>query len=453
VRLVTIVGPGGIGKTRLGIACAARQLAVKEESETYPYKDGIFFVDLAPLAEAERLVFSLAETLNLRTQACAREKRSPKQQLLDSIQSRSLLLVLDNFEQLLYPLQHLEEHEVVDGATLIADILGTAPEVRILVTSRERLNLQVEQVYPIQGLAFPSCEIPEGAAEYSALKLFLQSAQSVQPNLTWTPGDLSHMTQVCRLVEGMPLGLELAASWVDTLSVQDIAVELKQGLDLLESELRDVPERQRSVRASIDYSWQKLDEKERFVFSKLSIFRGGFTREAAQAVTGATLRQLSRLVNKSFIQFRQQRDRYQIHELLRQYGAEHLDHEPELKSNLQNRHSVYYCQFLADLTDDQKGASQPQALVAFEADIENVRLAWNRAIARQDLEAIGISAESLFRFYWNNGWYLQGVKEFEKAVARLRTAEPVGEPGLILGGLLAFLGRLYAEVGPTRALC
>ncbi len=288
-------------------------------------------------------------------QGGTREKRSPKEQLLDYLRDRRLFLLLDNFEHLLSPAHPQDTEAEVDGATLVAEILQTAPEIRILVTSRERLNLHMEQLFPIDGLAFPDWETAapeagsEDVTEYTAVQLFLQAAQRSQQNFSLeTHEELLALIRICHLVGGMPLALELAASWVDTLSLMDIAAELQRGLDLLETELRDVPQRQRSVRATFDYSWQKLDEKEQSVFAQLSIFRGGFTRPAAQAVTGATLRQLSRLVNKSFIQFNKQRDRYQIHELLRQYGAERLSRDSELERAVYDRHSTYYCQALGE---------------------------------------------------------------------------------------------------------
>lgn len=428
VRLVTIVGPGGIGKTRMALAYA-EQLVAKPTPQ-HPYPNGVFFVNLAALSEAERLIPTLAEALNFRMQGEAREKRSPKQQLLDYLHNRGLLLVLDNFEHLLSPPHHLEK-EIDDGAALVAEILQTAPDVRILVTSRERLNLHMEQVFAIDGLTIPDWETGapgadvEDVGEYTAVRLFLQAAQRSQQSFSLESDDERlALIRICHLVGGMPLALELAASWVDMLSLVDIAIELERGLDLLEAEMRDVPQRQRSVRASFDYSWGKLNEREQSVFAQLSIFRGGFTRPAVQAVTGATLQELSQLLNKSFIQFDKQRDRYQVHGLLRQYGAERLSQDSELETALQDRHSTYYCQALANHTNDLKGARQRQALSIIEADIENVRLAWNHAVMRQELADIGVSIESLYRFYWNQSTYLEeGINDFEKAAALLRTGE------------------------------
>jgi predicted ATPase/DNA-binding SARP family transcriptional activator len=426
VRLVTILGPGGIGKTRLATSAAERVLV----AGLFP--KGVFFIDLAPLQETSRIVQVVADTLNFPLQIG--DDRSSRQQLLDYLRQKKLLLVFDNFEHLL------------DGAELLADILQSGPEIKILVTSRERLHLLLEQVYPLEGLAFPDLESAEDAAEYTAVLLFLQSARRNQPDFALRDDDdLIQLTRICRIVEGMPLALELAAAWVDMLSLDEIASELQQGIDILETELRDVPARQRSVRASFDYSWRLLGEAEQVIFAQLSIFRGGFTRAAVQEVTGASLRQLSNLLNKSLIRFDTGRDRYEIHELLRQFGTEKLALQPELEASTYDHHSSYYLQMMAGFTENLKGKGKRQALSAIEADLKNVLLAWDHACAQQNIEAIGMSLESLWRFYWDFG--RRELREFEQAVANLRNGEAIGERGIVLGRLLAPLGRFYGSKG------
>jgi predicted ATPase len=426
--LVTIVGPGGIGKTRLAVAAAEQVLAARIFSE------GPLFIDLAPLQEAGQILQALADASNFPFPGG--DGPSSKRQLLDYLRQKKMLIIFDNFEHLL------------EGAALVADILQAAPGVKILVTSRERLHLLPEQVYPIDGLAIPDLETGGDAEEYSAVRLFLQSAYRNRPDFSLRDDDdLTHLARICHMVAGMPLALELAASWIDTLSLDEIASELQQGLDILEAELRDLPERQRSVRASFDYTWRRLDEVEQAVFTQLSIFRGGSTRAAAQEVTGAPLRQLSNLVNKSLIRFDIGHGRYEIHELLRQYGAEKLAEQPELEASTYDHHSNYYLQMMAGFTDDLKGEGQLQAMSAIEADLDNVLLAWNHACAQQNIEAIGMSLESLWRFQWNLG--RRDLGEFEKAEADLRNGEAAGSRGIVLGRLLAPLGRSYAKRGAT----
>jgi predicted ATPase len=337
VRLLTIVGPGGLGKTRLALACAAQVLG---DSNGVPsaFPHGLYFVNLAPLSEAAHIVPTLADAMHFPLQGGERDQRSPKQQVLDYLREKRMLLVLDNFEHLL------------EGANLVADILQTAAQVKILVTSRERLHLRQEQVYPIQGLEFPetilkqASEFLEEAEAYAAVKLFIQAAQRTRPDFHFNGSDdLTNLARICRLVEGMPLALELAAAWVDTLPLATIAREIQASLDFLESEMRDAPVRHRSIRAAIDCSWQKLMAAEQTIFAQLSVFRGGFTRQAGQTITSASLPLLARLVNKSFLQYYPARDRYQMHELMRQFGMEKLATDREAETALRNQHSAYYC--------------------------------------------------------------------------------------------------------------
>src|SRR5579859_3548165 len=188
---------------------------------------------------------------------------------------------------------------------------------------------------------FPDGATPQDAFEYGAIKLFMRSAQRVQPEVSFQHNDLAHVTRICQLVQGMPLGILLAAAWVGTLSLAEIADEIGQTLDFLETAMRDMPVRHRSIRAVFDTSWNRLSDSERAVFMKLSVFRGGFTREAAQIVTGAPLRTLAALINKSMLR-RDPTGRYDIHELLRQYAGQALDASPQDCTQTRDQHYRYY---------------------------------------------------------------------------------------------------------------
>ena len=243
-RLLTLVGPGGSGKTRLALEAAERQL------EHYP--QGVFFVSLAPLNSAESIVPTVAEAVGFTFYPGG----EPQQQLLNYLRAKRMLLLLDNYEHLL------------EGAGVVSEVLKTAPEVKVLVTSRARLNVGGEHRYQVTGMDYPDAEqmgnlredavqsirSAQEALHYSAVKLFLQGARRALPGFELTEENLSDVVQICHLVEGMPLAIRLAASWVDTLTVAQIASEITQSLDLLETELLDVPERQRSVRATINHS-------------------------------------------------------------------------------------------------------------------------------------------------------------------------------------------------------
>jgi predicted ATPase len=390
VRLVTIVGPGGTGKTRLALAAAGR-LLIQPAAGAVP---GI--VDHIVPAVAEALNFSFFEG------------GAPRQQLLDYLHEKQLLLIMDNFEHLLA------------GVELVTDILQSGPKVRILATSREWLQLHEEQVYPIRGLEYPDWKTattsagnedaaqPEYGAEYTAVKLFLQCARRIQPNFRLGADDLIHVIHICDLVEGLPLGLELAATWVDILSLADIAAEIRQSLDFLETGVRNVPDRHRSMRAVFDASWQQLNQAERRLLAQLSVFRGGFTRAAAQSVTVASLRLLATLRTKSLLQYNKATDRYQIHELVRQYGAEKLAEDPGQEREVLNRHSAYYCATLQEREAGLIGSEQQTVLAEIEADLENTRLAWNWAVEQGQVERLEQVIDSLGHFYERQGYYEEG---------------------------------------------
>jgi predicted ATPase/DNA-binding CsgD family transcriptional regulator len=371
-RLITILAPGGMGKTRLALAAAERQL--------HHFSDGVFFVPLAPLSSPDAIVTTIVESVSFSFYS----GDPPKQQLLDSLRQRHLLLVLDNFEHLL------------DGAPLVTEILRAAPQVKVLATSREKLNLSGETIFTISGLHFPDWETPEDALAYDAVKLFMQRTHHVRPDFELQGEHLNYLARICRLTAGMPLALVLAAGWVDVLTLKQIAGELQQGIDILETELRDVPERHRSVRVSFNYTWARLSETEREIFMKLSVFRGGFTPEAALAIAGATPRHLRKLVNKALLQILPT-GRYDMHELLRQYAETHLVTAGETDV-VKEAHSLYFLDFLRQREADIKGRKQIESLRAIDADRENVYAAWRWGVAHDAAEAIFEAIEALSHY-------------------------------------------------------
>jgi DNA-binding SARP family transcriptional activator/predicted ATPase len=306
-RLLTLVGAGGSGKTRLALEAAARQAD--------DYAQGVFFVPLAPLRSAEGLAPTVAQALGFAFHAGS----DPRQQLLDYLRHRNLLLILDNFEHLLSsPANGAERRE---AAEWVVELLETASGVKALVTSRARLNARGETLLPIGGLDVPPRTAPpydaepeteddtqptrrgEDAAQYSAVQLFVQSARRLRPGFAPTDEDLWHVAQICQRVAGMPLGILLAASWIEMLSPAQILTQLRTlSIDFLRTNWRDVPERQQSMRAVFDHSWRLLSEREQELFAALSVFRGSFTHQAAQSVTGASLFELMSLVHKSLLQ-------------------------------------------------------------------------------------------------------------------------------------------------------
>ena len=402
IRLITLTGPGGIGKTRLALAAAERLLEASEADEM-PFPDGIYFVSLAPLNDVERIAPAIAVALGFRFRE-GEENLSARQQLMAYLKRRCLLLILDNFEHLL------------NGAELVADIRQHAPRVQILATSRERLQLQGEQQISLDGLALAEEEGRPGDGTAS-VALFLQTARHLQPAFEVIgKQEQNQLRQICRLVHGVPLAIELAAAWTSTLSLEDIVVEIQQSLDFLAVEWRDAPERHHSMRALFESTWKQLGTEGRGVFASLSVFRGGFSREAAQAVAGASLPLLARLVSKSLLQFQRDTDRYQVHELLRWYAAGKLGEDKEMEATIRDRHSAYYCAFLEEQGEELKGARQLAAASEIETELDNCRAAWERAIKHRDIDNLALALDGLGRFLLDwRGRYQEAETLFHRA--------------------------------------
>ena len=395
-RLLTLTGPGGIGKSRL---------ALKAAREMIPdFKDGAYFVSLAPIASVDHLLQTIAEAVRfpLATQ------ENPEYQLLRYFRKKQLLLVMDNFEHLL------------DGAGIVSEILQAAPGVKILTTSRERLNLQSETIFTVSGMAFPGQVSVMDILDYDAVNLFAQSARKVCLGFDPSREELEQIVNICQIVQGMPLAIELAAAWLQILSVDEIANELEKGFDILATEARDAPERQRSMRAVFDHSWSMLEQKEREIFMQLSVFRGGFTREAAQHISGASLQQLTDLINKSFLSHDADSGRLEVHELLRQYAQWRLEENIENSAYAQESHAAFFAEFMEVRSRQLKGFRQKLALVEIEADIENVRAAWRYCLERRNAPLIWMFINGLWHVYWIRWWNHAGMELFAEAVRVLQ---------------------------------
>jgi predicted ATPase len=369
-RLITLLGPGGIGKTRLAIQAA--------QDQCEHFRHGVCFVPLASTRSGQPILPVIVDALDL---PISSGERNASEQLIDFLRSRQLLLVLDNFE-----------HQIAE-APLVNQILQQAPGIKVLATSRVRLNLQGELVTEIPGLSFPDPEEVESISrdngfidKYCAAEFFLHAAQRARTNFTITHADYAAVARITQLVGGMPLGLELAASWVNVLAPDEIAAEIEQGLDFLESSMQDVPERQRSMRAVFDYSWKLMSAREQAIFPKLSVFRGGFAREAAKKVIGVSPRDLMGLVNKSLIQ-RSLDGRFDLHPLLRQYAIEILD-ELDICHAVHDAHCAYFAAALQDLGESMIDRRQQQALSVLDADIDNAWAAWEWAVEHRQVERI-----------------------------------------------------------------
>jgi predicted ATPase/DNA-binding SARP family transcriptional activator len=394
-RLLSLIGPGGIGKTRLAIK-AAEEVAAE-------FRQGCYFVALAPIQAAEHLVQTIAEAVRFPVAT----HEDPKLQLLRYLQERELLLVMDNFEHLL------------DGVVLVNEILDTAPDVKILITSRERLNLQGETCFVLRGMGFPEGVGGKDTGKHDAISLFIQTAGRVRTDFDPSVDEVGQIAKICEIVEGIPLAIELAAAWLHILNVDEIAAEIEKGLDILATEMRDTPERHRSMRAVFDHSYSRLKPKEREIFSGLSVFRGGFTREAAQRVTGASLQQLASLINKSLLNHDPDSGRIDMHELLRQYAEEKLEQRASASDPARESHAAYYADLMQAATKDLRGSRQMQVLAEIEADIENIRRGWRYYLAKQDAPQLWKFIYGLWQVYWIRWWNHAGMELFAEAARAL----------------------------------
>ena len=304
-RLLTLAGPGGIGKTRLALE-AARSLTLRLPGR---FLDGVYFVPLAAVKSAKSLPTHIASALGVELTGAT----PTRQQLLSYLQPHELLLILDNFE-------HLIDSEG-EAVAFLVDLLRQAPNVKLLLTSRERLNLYEEVIFDVQGLALADEDATE-PTQASAVQLFVAAGQRVRRDYAPDAEELRSIGRACRLVEGTPLAIELAASWLRHYDSAEIVRQIEQSLDFLASSYRDLPERQRSLRSVFEYSWQLLSQDEQAALAQLSVFTGGFALEAVDAVLGDRT-PLADLADKSLLQ-RLPGGRFDLHPLLRHYAAEKL---------------------------------------------------------------------------------------------------------------------------------
>jgi predicted ATPase len=443
-RLISLLGPGGIGKTRLALEAAKERLGRAGER--------VLWVPLAQVGSIEGMVSAVAQA----TGHPAYRASDPWQQVLDDLRDKRMLIVLDNLEHLL-DVDHAPGHSAVD---LVNSILREAPGVRIMITSRARPNVQSECLLPVSGMAYPESParavedrardgtgpgrgqdalMPGQAEGYDAVRLFLATARRVRPAFEPTAADLADVARICRLVGGMPLAILLAAAWMEMLSPAEIMAQLEHGYDLLQVDLRDLPARHRSIEAVFDASWGMLDDTERETFARLSVFRGGFTWEAAEHVVDPSLRTLFSLVHKSFLQ-RDTTGRYEVHELLRQYAEHKLAEYPAARERIADLHCAYYAQ-LSGREGKWRG---------LPVELDNLRAGWRWAVRRARYADIARYGGS-FTVYLYQGLYPEAVTSLEWAADLLRPPAGLaadGDQGIALGIVLIELGHVYQMRDP-----
>ena len=433
-RLLTLTGMGGIGKTRLAIEFATRQKAV--------FPAGVFYVPLAPLISAEAIVPAMADVFGFVFSG----PNDPKDQLIKFIAEQlkqSILLVLDNLEHLLVQTFEGEKQGAVE---LVSEFLQRIPNVKILATSRERLNLQGEWNYELHGLAVPPLEFSGVLEDYSAAALFLQSASRAKAGFELTESEKPALIQICQLLDGTPLAIELAAAWISMLSCQEISRELISNIDFMTTSMRDIPERHRSLRATFDHSWILLSDHEKDVLSRLSVFRGGFDRNAAEKVACATLPLLASLISKSLVRRTQER-RYDLHEVIRQFASSRLDENETRCLETCALHSEYYLDLASKYEKKLKSSSQQAAMYDLTAEFDNMRIAWNWGIKHSNFETIGRAVRSFGWFFEVSGLIRDGIEQLELLVQTLHGKTRDDQMDKALGIALLHQGLLYFRIG------
>lgn len=396
-RLVTLTGPGGIGKTRLALAVAADQSG--------KFRNGAVFVPLAGVSNAQFLPQAILAALNRPAQA----ELAPEDQLRLLLHQQECLLVLDNYEHLLPEID------------LLLDILRYAPSVTLLVTSRERLALQAEHLHELAGLDYPpspstslGARSSRGWLSYVAVQLFLQRVRQTQSRFALGDEEMTAIVRICHLTEGMPLALELAAAGIREQSCVALATALEQGQARLTARLRDLPERHRTMEAVFEYSWRLLSATEQQVLAALSVFRGGFETEAAQEVATATPTMLVTLVDKSWLR-RNGAGRYDIHELVRQFAHEQL----VASGAFPTVHAAYTRHFL-DLSEAASaglGGSQASTWMArMEQEIDNLRAVLQWLITHRPEEGLQMTL-NLFWLWQSTNLILEGLDWFANSLA------------------------------------
>lgn len=420
-RLLTLTGPGGIGKTRLAQE-AARQL-------TPEYPDGVYHVPLAGLTDHTLIASGVADLLGL----TLRGQATPLNQVTREIGQHKRLLVLDNYEHLL------------EGAGIVAELVQQCPNLRVLVTSRERLGVPGEWLLALGGLEYPDTpDVGEVEGQYfDAVQLFIERARCGRLDFDVQSGAWAKLLRLCQLVDGSPLALELAATWVRSLSLPDIVREVESNLDFLTTDGPGRERRHRSLRAVFESSWHRLTPPEQETLRRLSVFRGGFALEAARWVTGASPAVLAALIDRSLLRVNAQ-GRYSRHAQLYQYMVEKLAEHPEEAEEVERRHGHYYLGWLAREGEAILGPGGGSALSRLDEEMENVRVAWNRAAANcpEDLRPAVIQGAL---YHDRRARFQEGLDAYARAAQGLAAALPAQRR--LLGDVLIRQGWFAMRLG------
>jgi predicted ATPase/DNA-binding SARP family transcriptional activator len=416
-RLLSLVGPGGVGKTRIAL-----QTALEHQER---FADGVYFASLEALSSPTSLSAAIAEALGLGFQG----KQEPLEQIVEHIAGQEMLLILDNFEHLL------------GAAPQVVRLLQGCVNLRVLVTSRERLGQQGEQVLPIEGFSIPS---QAEALHSDVVRLFVQSVQRLKPHFKIEAALIPNILEICRRVEGFPLGVELAAAWARALPLEAIAQEIGENMDFLGSQSGDLGSRHHSIRAVFEHSWKLLTPAEQEALKKLSVFRGGFEYQAAKLAAGVSLPLLSGLVDKSLIQTTPE-GRYFRHSLLYQYMQEKLAENPGQEQEAKAGHGGYYLRFLQQCLEQIRGPNPKAAFALMEIEFENLRSAWSWGSGGCKAQPIKMATEAWMRFFDAQKRYRQGIEVFEEALVGLSACD--NQHAAAMGTLWVHQAKMHERLG------
>ncbi|MBN1668563.1 MAG: tetratricopeptide repeat protein [Anaerolineales bacterium] len=447
IRLVTLVGPGGVGKTRLALAFTA------EHGAQWP--DGAGWVALDSLpgdASADALASLMGQQLKI-----ALQPHQLQAQLCEALQPRRMLLIIDNFD-------HLLNGVSPPAIEFLLELLHKAPFIKVIVTSRQPLQLLSEQIFDVTGLPYPACEWQTCAQQfdfdacrqrqqesgcgladplaYSAVQLFFERARRVRIDLTPDDVNLAAVVRICQLVDGHPLALELAATWTRQHSAAQIAQQISANLDTLAADLHDLPERQRSLRKVFEYSWNLLSPEQQDFYRRLAVFRAAFLFETAQQITGLQRQVADEFLGRAMIR-RRSAGRYELHPLLRGFAAEKLTNNAKIETEIRSRHSRFY---LAMLWEGEKHLGQQDSRVTIEqlnGELSNLYAAWDWAVQEKWHQELMASIAGFSLFFSLAGLFQDGQALFSATIEKFM--DPPADPNALLPEQASLCAQLWIE--------
>jgi len=420
VRLVTLTGPGGTGKTRLALRSAADQID--------RFTDGVFFVDLVTATDGDAVLALVATAIGL----AETKERSPLDELRRQLRSQQVLLVLDNFEQ------------VTVAAPVLVDLLADSPGLKLLVTSRQALRVRGENVVSVPPMSLPAAAAHVTTAvelnQFEAIQLFVERARAVRSDFRLTDDNAAAVAEICRRLDGLPLAIELATARMNLFSPEALRDRLGSRLKLLGSGARDLPERQQTLRATIEWSYQLLEPAEQRLFEMLSVFAGSSVETVEAVAIGLDeaagieldcLESLGSLLDKSLIRQAETTDDRTprivvMLETIKEYAAEQLDARPEYAAAARDHHARFFAQYAAEASKASASATDTEVSTdAVALEIDNLRIAWRHWVTKRDLDRLNELRDALWPIFESRGWYHATVEMINDLLIVLATT-PAG---------------------------